>query len=511
MSFPRPSTRYWLKAPKGIHFCIQSSRWRKRMKRITRIGFTALLIVTIGIALVGCATTATSSTASEPQTQQPDLYGVWQGDISVQGTALTLQFAIMEDAAGVYQTKMSVPQQMTADLECSSTTIEHDTLTISIDFADITVVVQMDDVQHPTTLTGTYTQLGMDYPLVLSKTELDPATFNRRPQDPIPPYPYISQNVFFPQTVEQFTLAGTVTRPDDTKQHPAIVFVSGSGSQDRNENMMNHRPFLVLSDALTRAGYVVLRYDDRGYAQSGGDPSNATTFDLANDAAAALDWLKEQPYVDPSELFVLGHSEGGIIAPILASQRNDLAGIISLAGPGIPGKEISTYQSQAMATAMGLPPEVLDQVISLNKQLLDLATDSSVDEEQRKANVTQLLLDNGMPQDQIDAQIASIFLPWQQTFLMLDPAVYLRQVAIPALILNGDKDFQVPATLSIPAIEQAFAEGKKPDYTVIIYPNLNHLFQPCITGMLDEYYQIETTIEPQVLVDIVQWLDSVTD
>lgn len=513
------------------------------MKKI-RMTFTGILCIALAITLAACSTTTESQTMDYnigPAGQVDDakqvsssvvhtngseridgaiehigdtsgLYGVWEGTIEAGGASILLQFAIAPDETGDYQAKLTIPQQMTANLPCSSMTIDAEAVTIAFDYLGISLSLRMDNAQMPQRLTGIYRQ-GGEYPLTLDKTELDPLTFNRRPQDPIPPYPYISEDITFPQTIEQFTMAGTITRPADDKKHPAVVLISGSGSQNRNEELMNHRPFLVLADALTRAGYVVLRYDDRGYGLSGGNPLTATTLDIADDASAALDWLKEQPYVDVSRLFAIGHSEGGIIAPILATHREDLAGIVMLAGTGVPGRTISLYQSKAINMAAGIPEETADLLNSLSDRMFSIATDTSKTENQRMSELLDVIQNSPeQVRPMMEAAVAGLpqlFQPWQQTFLTLDPATYLRQVAIPVLVLNGNKDFQVPAELNIPAIKQAFEDGGHQDYKVIIYENLNHLFQPCETGMMNEYYQIETTIAPQVVSDIIQWMDDI--
>ncbi|MDY4610031.1 MAG: alpha/beta fold hydrolase [Sphaerochaetaceae bacterium] len=513
------------------------------MKKIW-LTFTGILCIALAITLVACSTTTESQTTDYnigPASQADDakqvsssvvhtngseridgatehigdtsgLYGVWEGTIEAGGASILLQFAIAPDETGDYQAKLTIPQQMTANLPCSSMTIDAEAVTIAFDYLDTSLSLRMDNAQMPQRLTGIYRQ-GGEYPLTLNKTELDPLTFNRRPQDPISPYPYICEDITFPQMIDQFTMAGTVTRPDDDQKHPAVVLISGSGSQDRNEELMNHRPFLVLADALTRAGYAVLRYDDRGYGLSEGNPLTATTLEIADDASSALDWLKGQPYVDVSRLFAIGHSEGGIIAPILASYRNDLAGIVMLAGTGVPGKTISLYQSKAINMAAGIPEEITDLLNSLSDRMFSIATDTSKTEEQRMAELLDVVQNSPeQVRPMMKAAVAGLpqlFQPWQQTFLTLDPATYLRQVAIPVLVLNGDKDFQVPADLNIPAITRAIEESSHPDYKVIVYENLNHLFQPCKTGMMNEYYQIETTIAPQVIDDIIQWLDNV--
>lgn len=473
--------------------------------------YMTMLSVSLIVGLTGCSTTAVKETTATYQA--PDLYGVWEGTLPMGEYSLLLQFAIAPDEAGRYQAKLTIPQQMVANLPSSAMTVENDAVSIDFDYLGISVILQMDDQKNPRTLTGTYHQVEEDS-LTLVKTDLDPLTFNRRPQDPVPPYPYVSEDITFPQAVEDFTMAGTVTRPDGNERHPALILISGSGSQDRNEELMNHRPFLVIADALTRAGYVVLRYDDRGYGLSGGDPMTASTLENADDASAALDWLKSQPYVDASKLFAIGHSEGGIIAPILASRRDDLAGIIMLAGTGIPGKQISLYQSKVMNMAMGLPEETADQLNAISDQMFDIVTDTSRTEEERMAQLVSIIQNSPEELQPLfaatTAQLPQLFLPWQQTFLTLDPATYLRQVHIPVLVLNGDKDFQVPFELNIPAIEQALADAGNTEYDVIVYDGLNHLFQPSVTGFMDEYYQIETTIAPQVLTDIIHWLNTVT-
>lgn len=310
----------------------------------------------------------------------------------------------------------------------------------------------------------------------------------------------------FTQKPEGFLLAGTITRPVGEGPFPSVVLISGSGAQNRDEELAGHRPFLVLADALTRSGIVVLRYDDRGFAESGGDASAATTLDFADDAESAVAYLKTLSYVDASSIGVIGHSEGAIIGPIVAQRNNDLDFLVLMAGPGVTGMEVLEDQTAAILRAQQAPEEVIAQAVSTNMAIYATVLDESLTLEERKASVLQTLVSLGLPSDAGKAQIGALFSPWYMTFLVLNPATYLQQLDIPVMILNGTKDTQVSALLHVPAIEAALLSGGNTRYTTKVYEGLNHLFQPAMTGSPEEYASIATTIDPQVLQDIASWI-----
>ena len=462
--------------------------------------------------IIGCSTSigeipVESAPVIEAQTGEVamDLSGIWEGLLKVQpGVELKLLFIIEKTKDG-YTSMLNIPQQGVTGLPIDSTTFSASgelEFVISSIKARFTGTLQA--LGGVAMIEGTFEQSGFKFPLALAPS-LQPMPAGK-PQDPIPPYPYISEDVEFIQQPDGFTLAGTVTRPKAAGKYPAVVLVTGSGSQDRDEAIMGHRPFLVLSDALTKAGIVVLRYDDRGFAQSKGDASAATTMDFALDATSAFAFLTNQPYVDKTKVGILGHSEGGVIAPIVASNNQEVGFIILMAGTGVDGMEVLKDQTAAILRAQGAPEAYISQIVALNESIYRMIIEPSVDMEDQKQKVAAKLTSLGVGPEEVKAQIAALFSPWYRYFLMLDPADYLEKTRVPVLVLNGTKDIQVTSTLNVPAIEAALIRGGNTQSTTIVYEGLNHLFQPAQTGSVEEYASIEITIDPQVLNDIATWI-----
>ena len=291
----------------------------------------------------------------------------------------------------------------------------------------------------------------------------------KRPQMPKAPYPYETEEVTFRNEADGATLSGTLTWPVgyNKNQKPVMVlFVSGSGQQNRDEEVMNHKPFLVIADYLARQGIATLRYDDRATGKSvGGDVKNATTADFSRDALAGIDFLRSKKAF--SKVGILGHSEGGSIAFMLGSQKK-VDFIVSLAGPTVKGDTLLAAQSNRILSLSGQP-----------------AT---------------------MTVEKYRQTVATMNQPWLNWFNDYDPTNDIRQIRCPVFALNGDRDCQVISTLCLPALRQLLQPSKK--HLIKVYPSLNHLFQHCTTGLPDEYSQIEETISPEVLQDIAQWVNS---
>lgn len=375
-------------------------------------------------------------------------------------------------------------------------------------------------------LTGSWKQGGANLPLVLEKVAAGAAAAlppeKRRPQTPKPPFPYDVREAAFRNTLDGVDLAGTLTLPQGAGPWPAVVLVSGSGQQDRDETLMDHKPFLVLADALSRAGIAVLRYDDRGVGGSGGDPTKATSVDFARDAEAAIDWLKERPDIDPARIGVVGHSEGGLIAALLAARRTDLAGIVMLAGTGVDGGRILVSQGELVLKSEGLGgADQIRRSRIMQEAMIDAVrgSDDASDPAALAAQAgTRIRADLGDEMEtaddaakaQLDAAIADglrrLTAPWFRFFIGHDPATALAKVSCPVLAIIGEKDVQVDPALNLPAIRQALAAGGNTDATVEELPGLNHLFQTCTTGAVSEYDRIEETLAPLAIGTVRDWL-----
>jgi pimeloyl-ACP methyl ester carboxylesterase len=295
-------------------------------------------------------------------------------------------------------------------------------------------------------------------------------------------------------------LAATLTIPPGQGPFRAVVLITGSGPQDRDESLAGHRPFLVLSDYLTRRGIAVLRADDRGVGKSGGKFAAATTADFATDTEAGVAYLKTQPEIDPKKIGLVGHSEGGIIAPMVAARDSDVAFIVMMAGAGVPGDQILAEQSLLISEAGGKSRPEAEKNAAREREILTL-----VKQEKDNAALREKLAAL-IPRAQVDTQLGQIASPWFRYFIAYDPATALRKVACPVLAINGEKDLQVPPRQNLPAIRKALEAAGNKDFEIAELPGLNHLFQTAKTGSPAEYAQIEETISPVALEKIAAWI-----
>jgi hypothetical protein len=323
--------------------------------------------------------------------------------------------------------------------------------------------------------------------------------------EPRAPFPYEETAVSFPGGAKDVTLSATLTLPKGKGPFPAVVLVAGSGPSDRDEQIAGHRPFLVLADHLTRNGVAVLRYDKRGIGQSTGSYDTATTFDFASDAEQALAFLKARPEVNGSKLGLLGHSEGGLVGPIVATHTATARFLVLLAGTAVPGEEILQAQNELIAKAQGASVHAITGQRNRDERIFSfLKQHPGGDQAQLRALITELF--PGASEASVTAQIRVLDSPWFRTFLTLDPRPYLRQVKLPVLALFGEKDLQVPPAQNVPEMERALQAAGNPWVEVRVLPGLNHLFQPAGTGDPREYGSCETTMAPAALEAVSAWI-----
>ncbi len=360
---------------------------------------------------------------------------------------------------------------------------------------------------------GTYKEGGIEMVLNLKKGAVKIAD-SRRPQEPKKPYPYYEEDVVFKNTDAQIKLAGTLTLPNKNEKFPVVILISGSGPQDRDESFMGHKPFLVLSDHLTKQGIGVLRFDDRGHGKSAGDFGNATTEDFAKDVLSAITYLKTRNDVDVKHIGLIGHSEGGIIAPLAANNSKDVSFMVLLASTGISGAELSVMQSK---TLRQFP--VKDEVTyeKNTRKAISIVTSNKSETEIKKELTTHyndflrpILTSLNVPEKNINAfiesQLKTSLKPWSRYFLQYNPADEIEKLQIPVLSLNGSKDTQVNAKINQEGIQKALIKGNNQDYKIVELENLNHFFQECETGKMDEYRKIEQTFSPTALKEISNWI-----
>ena len=360
-------------------------------------------------------------------------------------------------------------------------------------------------------LTGRFKQgpfdLEIDFP---READYAPPTFDR-PQHPKPPYPYVEREVTF-ENPDGHVLAGTLTIPEGPGPFPAAVLLTGSGPQDRDETIFNHKPFLVIADYLTRHDIAVLRYDDRGTAGSTGSFSGATSADFATDALAAMRFLSTVDGIDRGRIGLIGHSEGGVIAPMVAGLTDDVDFMVLLAGTGVPGDELLQVQGELLAKAAGADEAMIAANRAQQEKLFELILNGDGSDELQQ-HVRQLArnqlavlgLEGQALDDAVEAQVKQVMSPWMQYFITYDPRPALGRVRCPVLALNGMLDLQVYHDQNLPEIEKAITQGGG-EVTIRRYEGLNHLFQPATTGTVSEYGTIETTFDETVLRDIVEWI-----
>lgn len=440
--------------------------------------------------------------------------GDWKGSLEVNGQSIPLIFHLKTDDKGEWTGSFDSPKQMVYDIAFDKITIKEQDLRLEVTVANVVYEGKLKEAGAA--IEGEWLQGGAAFPLRLTRTQ---STVLKRPQTPKAPFPYDVETVEFSNKKAGINLAGTITLPAGKQNCPAVVLISGSGPQDRNSTILKHQPFWVLADYLTRQGMVVLRVDDRGVGESGGTFSGATSADFATDVAAAFAYLQKHPRVNSNKVGLLGHSEGGVIAPMVASTEKEVAFIVLLAGPGQSGSEVlrqQNYDMTMLATknvalaqkqskvleklyALVLAPENQDQSTSEIMQLLKAPLEELSDDDREKLGWTNAVV------AQIVAQLRT---PWFQYFLATNPQDYLQKVSCPVLAINGEKDLQVHAN-NLEAIEEALKQGKNKNYSIQAFPNLNHLLQTAETGAVAEYVKIEETMAPEVLAAIHLWLEKV--
>jgi pimeloyl-ACP methyl ester carboxylesterase len=445
---------------------------------------------------------ATAPLSPEHKPAKPsDIDGVWMGWLDTGAVKLRVVFHIVNTADGLIATIDSPDQGMRA-MPASSVT--RDGVSLKVEVNAIGGVFEGRIAADRLSIEGTWTQRGGKLALLLRPVKDLSEGPRKRPQNPAKPYPYREEEVFFENQVQNVTLAATLTLPQGRPPFPAVLLITGSGPQDRDESLLGHKPFLILSDYLTRKGIAVLRADDRGVGKSTGNFATATTADFATDTEAGVAYLKTRAEIDHHKIGLIGHSEGGVIAPMVAARNASVAFIVMMAGTGVPGDQILPAQSEAIAVAGGKNPEKAAQDAARQRELIAL-----VESEKDRAVLEKELKEKmavWMPEAQLGAQINQITSPWFRYFLTYDPAIALRQVTCPALAINGERDTQVLPKQNLPPIRKALEEAGNRHFEVDELPGLNHLFQTAKTGAPGEYTEIEETISPIALEKIASWI-----
>jgi uncharacterized protein len=438
------------------------------------------------------------------------LEGVWLGTLKVGVQELRLGFSVV-----------ATPSKLTATLN---------SLDQGVDGVPVQEVTEKDGAVHfglpsikatfegklnkdGTEIVGEWMQ-GTTFPLTLKRVSKLPTA--KRPQEPKRPFPYREEEITYENKKAKVKFAGTLTLPKGDGPFPAVVMITGSGPQNRDEELLGHKPFLVIADYLTRRGIAVVRVDDRGVGGSTGDNDSSTTADFAEDALAGVEFLKGRKEIDDKHIGLIGHSEGGLVGPLAASTSKDVAFVVMLAGPGLPGDEILIEQNKLILKAAGASQDAIDRQLkwlSMALPIIKQEEDAKVADKRIRAEMAKWKEAAGEKDKAMadfvntrEKAVGTLNTKWFRFFLSYDPRPALRKVQCPVLALNGEKDLQVPSKANLDAVAMALKEGGNKDYTVKEFPGLNHLFQTCKTGGIQEYGSIEETMAPVVLETMGDWI-----
>ncbi|MET9216275.1 MULTISPECIES: alpha/beta hydrolase family protein [unclassified Nocardia] len=448
---------------------------------------TGRVIVSVLFVVAALVTGCSSDEEAGPAVQGP-----WHGDIEAPGAPIAIGVTFAENGSAT----IDIPVQGVRGAALKDVRTEPDRVEFTVPDApgDPGFRGRLDGEQ----ITGDWVQAGQRVPLVLRRGPVESVA---RPQDPKPPYPYRSEDVTYRNG--DLTIAGTLTEPEGSGPFPAMLLITGSGAQDRDEELMGHRPFHLLADTFTRAGYAVLRTDDRGVGGTGGNLDDATYPDLAADAAAGVAFLRARPEIDPAKVGLFGHSEGGYLAPLVAARPDsNVAFAVLMAGPSVVGADVLIEQNKVIMASAGAPQNEIDAQVDYVTQWSAMLRAGDIE----GAKTFAQQHNDSLPPDQRASQetLDSFNTPYMASFITYDPKPALEALRVPVLAFFGDKDQQVLATQNEPPMRANLAGD--PDATVYTFPGVNHLMQPTETGKPSEYSSIETTIDPAVLTYVTDWL-----
>ena len=445
--------------------------------------------------------------------------GNWYGTLDVMGQKLPLVLHIT-DSAGIWKGTLDSPKQKANDIPMSTVTVNGKKLRFTIDKLQASYEGELNDSM---VIRGNFKQGMINAELRFNQQEI-PQLETKKLQDPKEPIPYLQDEVTIYNPTGDFNLRGTLTHPEQDKliKNPCVVLITGSGPQDRNEEILGHRPFLVLADRLTLSGYGVLRLDDRGTGKSEGVFNGATSVDFATDIEAAIAFVKTLPYIDTQRIILMGHSEGGMIANMVAAKHPEVYGVISLAGPGVLGSTLLTEQQLLIAKSIGATENELNELKSFSLEFYPLLTLDSID--QVRKNATDFLkqfikkgknkeLRKSSKEEQeewIKLNLDAYVNPWMLYFLNYNPMFDLKKINCHYLALNGTTDLQVPAKMNMEAIASYCNPSAGKIKEIKTLDGLNHMFQPSATGSPIEYGSNEITFDNTAIQEILNFLDRIT-
>lgn len=446
------------------------------------------------------------------QTFAQDVMGSWKGELNVMGQSIPLVAHFFEENGGL-SGKLDSPKQGAIGIVMKKVLFESGMLSfeVSVGNASYEGLIVGEEIK------GYFSQGGMKLPLDLKKLETETSTpvIPSKVQDPKPPFPYDISDITFENQKENIILAGTLTKPQGHGPFPAVVLVSGSGPQNRDQEILGHKPFWVIADFLSRNGVVVLRYDERGVGQSTGDFSKAMTNDFKDDAMAGMDYLSSLPFVDKNKLGIIGHSEGGLVSWMVGAEYTNLGFVISLAGPVVKITDLMEKQTEDVVRSSGAPEEIVRASVNQNKAIYNLVTESQSEgawKSQLRPVFETYLKELNVPQMTWDTQIRQLqqtfesqLTPWMVNFLKTNPETYIRNIKVPVFAAFGGKDVQINAASNAKHLQELF-QSKPGLLELKVYEELNHLFQTANTGSILEYGQLEETFNEVVLIDMLNFI-----
>ncbi|HEY0022012.1 MAG TPA: alpha/beta hydrolase [Longimicrobium sp.] len=473
---------------------------------------------TLTLARAAGPATAVVRAMGPPQAGKSD-EGVWHTSIGP-GGVIRVVARLQGGPCGHLVGQLDSPDQGQQNLPMTSVGVMGDSLVMEAAYMDLRIALARGSSVERA---GTLVQNGITHEILMHRGAEAPTL--RRPQEPVRPYPYDEREVRFASRAPGVRLAGTLTLPRSHGRHPGVVLISGSGAQDRDETIAGHKPFLVLSDWLTRNGYAVLRVDDRGTGGSTGNVRTSTLMDIADDVRGAVDYLRGTAEIDTAAIGLIGHSEGGYVAPVVAAGDRSVAFVALLGAPSVGGRAVFAAQRSALARASGATPRTIRVDSVLNARVFSVldarpADDSLAHAVDRvlgawlrslsgadRATADSLLRGRTPAQDSASVEFWKS--AWFRSVYFHDPATFLRRVDVPLLAVLGDLDLQVPAVQSAPAFNRLFRGERRRLLTLQLVPGVNHMLQTATRGTMDEYMLIEETIAPTVLRHITDWLSRV--
>ncbi|MFT5423147.1 MAG: pimeloyl-ACP methyl ester carboxylesterase [Phycisphaerales bacterium] len=490
-------------------------------------------LITLAILITALLATPVPAAAQQPDTERAGKGGsadpvaatqadrVWSGAVTVApGNNIRMVFKLVVGDDGGPVGLLSIPAQGVVDAEVIELKLVDGSVSFVLAFPGLAAEMRPRfdlEIDAKGSLAGTMTQAGMEFVASFESSSdeaLDAAREASRPQTPKGPFAYRTEEVTVPVQTDKWdhTLAGTLTLPDAGEfgegPYPTVIFITGSGAQDRDETIFEHKPFAVIADYFATHGIASLRCDDRGVFGSTGDPVNPTTHNFVDDARAQVGFLAGHDAVGP--IGVIGHSEGGVVGPMIAADDDRVKFVVMLAGTGVPGNEVLVEQTAAILAASGYDDELVSKAKRIQTELLKRVKEGESIRDLRDLVGDQIRamapmeLTPELLNPAVDAAIAQFEIPWMLAFIRLDPRDALRRVTQPVLVLSGDMDLQVLSWQNVPEIEKALADN--PDVTVRVFEGLNHMFQRCEYGTVSEYNELTTTVEPEVLELVTEWV-----